>query len=139
MLALFGSLIVEFAVPYFSSKMIGLAAKSKEDDQAWNDLKMYGLYLGVIVIWSALCSFFRGLLFQLASERIARTMRNDLYKAILSQEVGYFDENKTGSLISRISSDITVVQDGLSTNVSMAVRAITFIIGSLVLLFITSW
>lgn len=53
--------------------------------------------------------------------------------------MGYFDENKTGSLISRMSSDITVVQDGLSTNVSMAVRGITFVVGALVLLFITSW
>lgn len=109
MLALFGSLVVEFAVPYFSSKMIALADKSKTDNHSWHTLKMYGLYLGVIVVGSAICSFLRGLLFQLSSERIARNMRKDLYKAILSQEVGYFDENKTGSLISRLSSDITVI------------------------------
>ena len=101
--------------------MIALAAQSRGDDEGWTELKIYGLYLGIVVVGSAVCTFFRGLLFSLASERIARNMRIDLYRAILSQEVGYFDENKTGSLISRMSSDITVIQDGLSSNVSMAV------------------
>lgn len=79
MLALFGSLVVEFAVPYYSSKMISLADKSRTDMHAWYDLKIHALYLGIIVIGSALGSFFRGLFFQLASERIARNLRNDVY------------------------------------------------------------
>lgn len=62
-----GSLVVEFAVPYYSAIMISLADKSKTDDHAWFELKMYGLYLGIIVLGSAASTFFRGISFQLAS------------------------------------------------------------------------
>jgi ABC-type multidrug transport system fused ATPase/permease subunit len=49
--------------------------------------------------------------------------------------------NKTYSslLVSRLGSDIAVVQEGLTTNVSMLLRSIIFVIASLVIVFIISW
>jgi ABC-type bacteriocin/lantibiotic exporter with double-glycine peptidase domain len=41
--------------------------------------------------------------------------------------------------VSRLGSDIAVVQEGLTTNVSMLIRAVIFIIASLVIVFIISW
>ena len=63
----------------------------------------------------------------------------------------FFDSKKTGDLckfdidwliylaVSRIGADIAVVQDGLSTNVSMFVRSFIFIIVAFIFVFIISW
>ncbi len=42
-------------------------------------------------------------------------------------------------LVSRLNSDIQVIQDAMSTNISMAVRSVVFIIVVLVVLFLLSW
>jgi ABC-type multidrug transport system fused ATPase/permease subunit len=42
-------------------------------------------------------------------------------------------------LVSRLGSDVEVIQEGLSTNVSMFLRSIIFIMVSFVFLFILSW
>jgi ABC-type bacteriocin/lantibiotic exporter with double-glycine peptidase domain len=41
--------------------------------------------------------------------------------------------------VSRLGSDIAVVQEGLTTNVSMLIRSVIFVIASLVIVFIISW
>ena len=41
--------------------------------------------------------------------------------------------------MSRLGSDIAVVQEGLTTNVSMLIRSVIFVIASLVIVFIISW
>ena len=58
---------------------------------------------------------------------------------LLKKDVAFFDVYKTGDMLSRISSDTTVVQDGLGTNISMFLRAFVFIIGTLVVLSYISW
>jgi ATP-binding cassette, subfamily B (MDR/TAP), member 10 len=53
--------------------------------------------------------------------------------------VGFFDKHKTGDILSRISSDTAVVQDGLGTNISMFTRSAVFIIISVAILNIISY
>jgi len=53
--------------------------------------------------------------------------------------VGYFDEHKTGDILSRMSSDTEVIQNGMGTNISMFVRSLVFIIGTTIVLFFISW
>ena len=62
------------------------------------------------------------------SERIAKNLRKDFYSSVLNKDTAFFDEKRTGELVSRLNSDIQVVQDTLSTNVSMFVRGTMFIL-----------
>jgi ATP-binding cassette subfamily B protein len=43
------------------------------------------------------------------------------------------------SLVSRLGSDIAVVQEGMTTNISMLIRSVIFVIASMVIVFIISW
>ncbi|RMX48535.1 hypothetical protein pdam_00021589 [Pocillopora damicornis] len=61
-----------------------------------------------------------------------------LFNAIMCQEVAFFDNNRTGELINRLSSDTQVIQNALTVNVSMLLRYIFQIIGSLVFMFTLS-
>jgi ABC-type multidrug transport system fused ATPase/permease subunit len=57
----------------------------------------------------------------------------------MKKDVAFFDVNKTGDILSRISSDTAVVQDGLGTNISMFMRSFIFILGTLGVLGYISW
>jgi ABC-type multidrug transport system fused ATPase/permease subunit len=85
------------------------------------------------------------------SERIAKALRLDLYSSLINKDVEFFDSKKTGDLckiflsktpsflVSRLGSDTAVIQDGLSTNVSMFLRSFLFILVAFVFLFLISW
>jgi ABC-type multidrug transport system fused ATPase/permease subunit len=78
-------------------------------------------------------------LFTLAGERTVKRIRATLLKKLMEQEIGFFDGQKTGDLLSRINSDSTVLQNTLSVNISMILRNLVAALGGLVFLFYTSW
>ncbi len=96
------------------------------------------LVLVVALAIQAVTSALRYLLFTTAGERIVARLRRDLYHAILRQEIAFFDARKTGELTSRLSSDTAVLQNGVSVNISMAVRNLATALGGVALLFYTS-
>jgi ABC transporter fused permease/ATP-binding protein len=77
-------------------------------------------------------------LFTVCGERIVARLREQLYRSILSQEVAFFDQRRTGELTSRLASDTTILQNAVSSNLAAGLRNITTIIGGLALLFYTS-
>ncbi|MBX7196925.1 MAG: ATP-binding cassette domain-containing protein [Sandaracinaceae bacterium] len=92
----------------------------------------------VVLAIQAVTTSLRYMLFTTAGERVVARLRRDLYEAILAQEIAFFDERKTGELTSRLSSDTAVLQNGVSVNISMALRNIATAIGGVGLLFYTS-
>lgn len=43
------------------------------------------------------------------SEKVVLEMRTDLFRSILSKDVEFFDSRKTGELLSRLGSDVSVI------------------------------
>ncbi len=84
-------------------------------------------------------SSLRYYLFTLSGERIVLRLRQKLYKQILSQEIAFFDFNRTGELMSRLASDCTTLQNAVSVNISMGLRNLGQVIGGLIFMFYTSW
>jgi len=91
-----------------------------------------------VVVFSAICVWIRGATFNIISEKIAKQLRYDLFYFLINKDVSFFDEIKTGDILSRMSSDTEVVQNGLSTNISMFSRSLIFIIASIIILCIIS-
>jgi ABC transporter fused permease/ATP-binding protein len=77
-------------------------------------------------------------LFTLAGDRTVSRLRHKLFERILAQEVAFFDKERTGDLLSRLSSDTQVLQSAVSTNISIGLRSAAQAFGGVVLLFITS-
>jgi ATP-binding cassette subfamily B protein len=104
-----------------------------------SELIYYTIILSVMLIVSSIFTFIRASLFTIAGERVVCRLRDDVFSAILSQEVAFFDKNRTGDLISRLASDCTVLQNTVTVNISMAVRFTFQAIIGFVLLFTISW
>jgi len=87
---------------------------------------------------SAVCVWGRGTIFNRLSAWIAKAIRYDMTYFLLHKDVAFFDKHKTGDILSRMGSDVTIIQDGLSSNISMFLRALSFIIVTLIILFAKS-
>ena len=99
----------------------------------------YSILMGVITLLSAVASFFRSLCFSVISERISKNLSNDVYASLVHKDVSFFDEKKIGEFLSRLSSDITIIKNGLGVNVALMIRTLIGLIIILIILFVISW
>ncbi|EPX60558.1 Lipid A export ATP-binding/permease protein MsbA [Cystobacter fuscus DSM 2262] len=96
------------------------------------------LAMVVVFLFQGVAMALRYYLFTTAGERVVTRLRQNLFASLMSQEVGFFDERKTGELTNRLSSDTTVLQNAVSVNISMALRNAAQAFGGIGLLFYTS-
>lgn len=124
----------QLAYPQAIRSMVDQALQTK-DLQKINQISL--LILVVFAVQAA-ASTIRYFLFTMAGERIVQRLRSQLYAHILNQEIAFFDFNKTGDLMSRISNDTSVVQNAVSVNISMGLRSLAGALGGIVLMIYTS-
>lgn len=96
------------------------------------------LIMAGLLALQALSVALRYVLFTTAGERVVASLREALYAAIMRQEIAYFDQRRTGELMSRLSADAGVVQSAVSVNISMTLRAFASLAGGIALLAWTS-
>ena len=96
------------------------------------------LTMGVVFVLQGAAMALRYYLFTTAGERVVTRLRQDLFGSLMSQEVGFFDERKTGELTNRLASDTTVLQNAVSVNISMGLRNAAQALGGIALLLYTS-
>ncbi len=85
-------------------------------------LKEIGLILGIVLLIQAVLSFFRIYLFEYVSQNAMSAIRRSLYEKIVTLPIQFFEENRVGNLTSRISSDVTQLQDALTNQLAFFVR-----------------
>ena len=66
-------------------------------------------------------------------------MRNEMFDSVIGKDVGYFSGQRKGDIISRITSDVMVVQYCITNTLQVAFREPFLIIGYLVLMLNISW
>lgn len=71
-------------------------------------------------------------------ERVTADIRNAVYSHVVTQSPQFFETTQTGEVLSRLTTDTTLIQTVVGTSISMALRNILLFIGGLVMLFITS-
>ncbi|CCH58323.1 hypothetical protein TBLA_0A05300 [Henningerozyma blattae CBS 6284] len=80
--------------------------------------------LGVIFVVGAIANTGRIIILKLTGERIVARLRTRTMKNILKQDGKFQDSNKVGDLISRLSSDSSIVSNAVTRNVSDGARAV---------------
>lgn len=63
--------------------------------------------------------FLNKMIFGYTCELIGKSVRSKLFDSVIRKDITFFDETKSGDIISRLVSDTSVIQEGLSTSVSM--------------------
>ncbi|WP_426748000.1 ABC transporter transmembrane domain-containing protein [Myxococcus faecalis] len=101
-------------------------------------LDTIALVMFAVFVVQSVAMALRAYLFSTAGERVVTRLRKRLFQSLLSQEVAFFDERRTGELTSRLASDTSVLQNTVTTNVSMTLRYTFQALGGVALLFFTS-
>jgi ATP-binding cassette subfamily B protein len=114
------------AVELIVDEALGSGSTGAIDLAAW-------IMLGLFAV-QAVATGLRYLLFTGAGERVVARLRQALFTRLISQEIGFFDQNRTGELLSRLSSDTQILQNTVSVNISMLLRNLASTIGGVVLL-----
>eukprot|EP01126_Amoeba_proteus_P001244 TRINITY_DN1034_c0_g1_i66.p1 TRINITY_DN1034_c0_g1~~TRINITY_DN1034_c0_g1_i66.p1 ORF type:complete len:198 (+),score=32.29 TRINITY_DN1034_c0_g1_i66:394-987(+) len=85
-------------------------------------------------------AFVRVLTLTIASEGIVQKLRNDLFSAILNQEISFFDSRSTGELVSRLSTDTFSIGSTILREFSHGIRRFSEgIIGLAMLLYLSPY
>ena len=71
-------------------------------------------------------------------ERVVADLRRSLYTNILAQSPAFFEVTRTGEVLSRITTDTTLIQTAVGSSASIALRNILMMIGGVIMLLITS-
>jgi ABC-type bacteriocin/lantibiotic exporter with double-glycine peptidase domain len=73
------------------------------------------------------------------SDKISHDLKYDIFYFVINKDVAFFDENKTGAILSRLSEDTQIIQMCLGTSISMVLRAMITIVVSIIILAVISW
>ena len=91
-----------------------------------------------IAIVLAMGSYFRASLINQLGERVIGDIRVALFRHILSLSSNWFEVARPGDILSRLTTDTSIIQTVLGSSLSMAVRNIILLVGGLVLVIISS-
>lgn len=86
-------------------------------------------------ITSALRFYFISLL----GERVVADLRATVYDHLLSLSATFYAKTRTGEVLSRLTTDTTLIQTVVGSSISVALRTVATTAGALVLMVITSW
>lgn len=114
-------------------KLMGLlidCVKNKDNSQA----NTIALFLIGILFMQSIFSFFRLSLFINFTEHTLANLRLSLYSNLVKLPMSFFSQKRVGELNSRISSDITQIQDTLTSTIAEFLRQFILIIGGVALL-----
>ncbi len=96
------------------------------------------LALVVVIVLLAGSSYARFYLVSWIGERVVTDLRRAVYEQVLKLSPAYYETTRTGEVISRLTTDTTLLQMVIGSSLSVAVRNTLLLVGSVVLLLVTS-
>lgn len=99
--------------------------------------RYFGWFLAATVVFSLFAAL-RYYLVTWLGERVVADIRNAVYARIIHMEPAFFEVTRTGEVLSRLTTDTTLVQSISGTGLSIALRSTLSLVGGLVMLVLTS-
>ncbi|MEM7728710.1 MAG: ABC transporter transmembrane domain-containing protein [Pseudomonadota bacterium] len=99
-------------------------------------------YFILVIAFAFLFAVFGALRFYFVTtlgQRVVADLRRAVFDRLTYLSPQYFERIRTGEVLSRLTTDTTLVETVVTGSVSFALRSIATIIGSIVLMFVVSW
>jgi ATP-binding cassette, subfamily B, bacterial len=119
------------AVPLAFRDLVDTGLTSSEIDQKFLNL----LALAVVL---AIVTASRFYLMSWLGERVVADIRSRVFSNVLRQSPSYFETLQTGEVLSRLTSDTTLIQTLVGTSISIALRSAVMFVGGLIMMLATS-
>ncbi|KAL2064335.1 hypothetical protein VTL71DRAFT_4829 [Oculimacula yallundae] len=117
---------ITMSIPFSIGKILDLATKDPSEGGTLFGLEITQFYmaLGVVLTLGAAANYGRIIILRIVGERIVSRLRSQLYRRTFVQNAEFFDANRVGDLLSRLSSDTVIVGKSITQNLSDGLRAI---------------
>jgi ATP-binding cassette subfamily B protein len=105
------------------------------------DIATVNRYFGWFLAAALVFSLFAALRYYLVSwigERVVADIRNAVYARVIRMDPVFFEVTRTGEVLSRLTTDTTLVQSVSGSGISIALRSSLALLGGLVMLILTS-
>jgi len=134
MLFLFGSSAASLAFP----KLLGELVDHGNQGLLGEHINRIALILIVVLVAQSVFSYFRIFLFVRVAEKTLADLRQSTFNHLIKLPMKFFQQRRVGELNSRISADITLLQDALTTTLAEFIRQLIVIVGGVGLMMLTS-
>ncbi|MFA5972889.1 MAG: ABC transporter transmembrane domain-containing protein [Lentimicrobiaceae bacterium] len=134
LLFLLGSSSASLIFPKLLGELVDLGNQGK----LAQEINRIALILIAVLIGQSVFSYFRIFLFVRVAEKTLADLRQSTFNHLIRLPMKFFQFRRVGELNSRISSDITLLQDALTSTLAEFLRQIIIIIGGVTLMMITS-
>ena len=98
-----------------------------------------GFVLAVIYGLSALFGFIQHYIMAVVTLKMSYRMRGELSEKINRVPQKYFNTTSQGDILSRITNDVSTLQQGLTNSLPTIISAVTQFVGCLIMMFVTEW
>lgn len=99
--------------------------------------RYFGWFLGAALVFSVFAAL-RYYLVTWLGERVVADIREAVYRRVIVMDPAFFEVTRTGEVLSRLTTDTTLVQSISGVGLSMALRSLLSLIGGLAMLVLTS-
>jgi len=140
-----GQVLTAFAALIFTAAVmlsVGQGVRMLIDEgfaqQSIEQLQQAVLFILAITVLIAGGTFSRFYLVSWLGERVSADIRLAVFNHVITLHPSYFETNGSGDIMSRITTDTTLLQSIIGSSFSMAIRSALMLIGALVMLFATN-
>lgn len=104
-----------------------------------DEVSRIGLMLVLFYAASAILSFMQSFIMATVTQKISKNMRTGISQKINKLPLKYFDKVSYGDVLSRVTNDVDTIGQTLNQSIGSLVAAVTLLIGSVFMMFYTSW
>ena len=98
-----------------------------------------GIFLAVIYGVSALSTFTQHYIMATVTLKLSKKMRSELSQKINRVPQKYFNTTSQGDILSRITNDVSTLQQALTNSLPTVISASTQFVGCLIMMYVTEW
>lgn len=133
--------VLNIEIPQVLGSVINVVAKFARDGSSTlftQQVKLPVLRLIYMYVAQACFTFMYIYILSCIGEKVATQLKQELFKSIMKQDIAFFDRQRTGELVNRLTSDVQDFKSAFKLCISQGLRSFTQIIGCGVSLFMIS-
>lgn len=123
----------------FGDGTASIAICESIDVEGDGNLNRYFLFASVFAVLFAVTGALRFFFITRLGQRVIADIRRAVFNRLTLLSPAYFERVRTGEVLSRLTTDTTLVETVITGSVSFALRSIATITGSIVMMFFLSW
>lgn len=138
-IALLVAAMATLTIPYAFRQMIDLGfSKIGNGNNGIEHVNLTFLALFAVAVVLGIATAARFYMVSWLGERVTADIRNAVYSHVVNQSPEFYETTQTGEVLSRLTTDTTLIQTVVGTSISLALRNFLLFFGGLIMLFVTS-